>query len=693
MKIVWSAWLLLFASWVAQAGYNPVINGISPTSGGPGTVVTINGSDFLPLVAVYFGTDQTSSAQILTYSANQITAIVPAAAVTSRVTVLSYRAAVSPQTFYVPPTVDSFDPPSGLVGTTVVISGHGFADPNFLTSVYFNGVKATSGQVVSDTQITVRVPLGASSGYITMTNSIGSAVSASYFYLNPIVTGFTNRAFTGQTINLSGVSFLGVTSVSLSGVPVTFSVPNGTNIQLTVPQNASDGPFLVTSPGGSYLTTSNLLILPNITSFYPPGGPAGTVVTILGTGLSATSRVLFGSLASQAITNVNSTTVTAVVPSGVPTAPVTLITANGTNISSIPFYAAPALDSFSPSSGIVGTLITLQGRNFTGASLVTLGGVSLPGFQVLSSSQIQVAAPSTPGSGTFQVVTPGGVATSTAQFTVLGPQPSITSFSPANGPVGTLVSLYGNNLTSATAVTMGGINAAFQWIAGNLVATVPTGARTSPFTVITPSGSATSSLAFTVGSTADVRLVMSSSINPAIANAPLNFNFQVNNAGPLTAGELVVTVTLPLGVTFVGASGTPNFDHVGNSVFYRYGDLGSGGLVNGGLTLRTGTTTNLTVTAVATSSTTIPSGGRNASSVTVPVLLPSLSFILIDPGTLLLQWPSPASTYQLENSLLLFPSEWTTVTNSPSDDGVTKELLLPMSGASKVFRLHNPTAP
>lgn len=77
-----------------------------------------------------------------------------------------------------PPSIISFAPPEGPIGTTVVITGSSFTGA---TDVSFNGVPAITFNVDSDSQITVTVPVGASTGLISVTNTIGTGFSATPF--------------------------------------------------------------------------------------------------------------------------------------------------------------------------------------------------------------------------------------------------------------------------------------------------------------------------------------------------------------------------------------------------------------------------------------------------------------------------------------------------------------------------------
>ncbi len=80
---------------------------------------------------------------------------------------------------------------------------------------------------------------------------------------------------------------------------------------------------------------------------------------------------------------------------------------------------APSISSFSPTSGGVGTTVTINGANFTGASAVRFNGQSAS-FSVISSSQISASVPNCSSTGAISVVTAGGTATSSGSFTVTG---------------------------------------------------------------------------------------------------------------------------------------------------------------------------------------------------------------------------------------------------------------------------------
>ena len=106
--------------------------------------------------------------------------------------------------FVTPPSITSFTPASGPVATSVTLTGTGFTGA---TGVSFNGTAATTFTVNSDTQISATVPTGATTGKVTVTNSVGAGTSATNFTVTYSISGTITPAAsgTGSTVTLSGV--------------------------------------------------------------------------------------------------------------------------------------------------------------------------------------------------------------------------------------------------------------------------------------------------------------------------------------------------------------------------------------------------------------------------------------------------------------------------------------------------------
>lgn len=77
----------------------------------------------------------------------------------------------------------------------------------------------------------------------------------------------------------------------------------------------------------------------------------------------------------------------------------------------------PVVSSFSPTSGAVGTSVSISGSNFSGATAVRFNGTSAS-FTVNSSSSISATVPSGATTGPISVTTSAGTGTSASSFTV-----------------------------------------------------------------------------------------------------------------------------------------------------------------------------------------------------------------------------------------------------------------------------------
>jgi large repetitive protein len=131
-------------------------------------------------------------------------------------------------------------------------------------------------------------------------------------------------------------------------------------------------------------------------------------------------------------------------------------TLNGTVTSSCTTTVA----SFLPLTGPVGTMVTINGTNFTGTTAVKIGNINATSFTVLSNTQIQAQVPANAVSGTIKV-TNGCEATSVASFSVLqsscigasGTEIYISELYDEEAGSGGIIELY--NPTAAT-ITFGG---------------------------------------------------------------------------------------------------------------------------------------------------------------------------------------------------------------------------------------------
>lgn len=199
--------------------------------------------------------------------------------------------------------------------------------------------------------------------------------------------------------------------------------------------------------------------------------------------------------------------------------------------------ATPTITSFNPTSGTVGTAVTITGTNFTGASVVSFNNLNAA-FTVNSATQISATVPNGATTGLIRVTTPGGTATSATNFTVNAggggdtQAPTVTVTSPNGGETLTSTATFTATWTASDnvgitrqdiALSTNGGSSFSVTLASGLAGTV----RSFVFTV--PSGAATT--------TARLRVTAFDAVNNAGSDAS-NQNFTIQ--APQTATELKV---------------------------------------------------------------------------------------------------------------------------------------------------------
>jgi uncharacterized repeat protein (TIGR01451 family) len=243
---------------------SPVVDSFSPSFGATNSDVTITGLNVTNSGVVVVFSNKVAATRTGP-ALNQIIATVPAGAVTGPITVSNqFGSYVTPSNFVVigsAPVIDGFSPLAGPVGTSVTISGLNFVNP---ATVKFGATVATSASAVSPTQIQTVVPAGATTGPITVGDQFGTNTTTTNFFLPSTISSFspTNGPIT-TTVLISGQNFLGATAVKFNGVSASFTVLSNSTLQAIVPAGSSSGFITVTTPAGTFSSSTTFSIDPS----------------------------------------------------------------------------------------------------------------------------------------------------------------------------------------------------------------------------------------------------------------------------------------------------------------------------------------------------------------------------------------------------------------------------------------------
>jgi hypothetical protein len=305
----------------------------------------------------------------------------------------------------------------------------------------------------------------------------------------PAVTGITPTSGPntgGTAVTVTGANFIGVSGVNFGGnAATTFTVNSATSITATAPPGTGAIDVTVTSGARTSATIAADQFTyitgppppppaPVVTGINPTSGPSsgGTSVTITGTNLGGATAVNFGaSLAT--ITANTSTSVTATAPAGTSTVDVLVTTGGGTSAASAAdtySYVAgppqpPTVASVDPFGGPTGSLVTLGGTDFTGATAVQFGANAAT-FTVNNASTITATAPAGSGTVDVTVTTPAGTSTTSNDdvYSYTAGPPPRTIPSPVAG--GWQLNGSAQLVTTATPANLQ-VTQAANWLAGS----------------------------------------------------------------------------------------------------------------------------------------------------------------------------------------------------------------------------------
>ena len=536
----------------------PNITSISPLTGSTagGTSVTITGTSFTGETSVTF--DGLAATTINVVNSTTITCVTPAHNAGAVGIIVTSEGIPSGEfssfTYITPPNITGILPSSGstLGGTNVTITGTNFTGA---TSVTFDGLAATTINVVNSTTITCITPAHSSGevGIIVTTGGGPSSEFSSFTYItSPNITGIsplTGSTAGGTSVTITGTSFTGATLVTFGGVAATsLSIVDSTTITCITPARATAGAVgvIVTTGGGPSNTFASFtyILPPNIKSMTPPSVSrvGGTTVTITGTNFIGATSVTFDGLSATSLNIVNSTSITCITPARNTGGTVGVIVTTGGGPSNtfstfiyVPFVSA-ILPTFGTQSG--GTAVKITGIAFTGATSVTFGGIPATNVFVFNPTTITCKTPAGIVAGAVGVIvsTGHGPSNTFSSFTYITP-PNITGISPSyGGTVGeTIVTITGKSFTGVSSVLFGGLKVKSLRVIDDTTITCVTAARTTPGPVN-----------ITVQNSIGISNVFSSFtyiITPKITGISPNF-------GSTTGGN-TVTVT---GTDFTGAT-------------------------------------------------------------------------------------------------------------------------------------------
>jgi len=505
----------------------PFINSLSLSSGAVGTPITITGMNFGASQGASSVTFNGVTATPSNWSSTSIVVPVPSGTTTGDVVITVGGLFSNGFGFTVGPSISGLTPNAGAVGSSVTITGTTFGAGQGST-VTFNGITATPSSW-SSTQIVVPVPGGATTGNVVVTVE-GLASNGVLFTVGPVINSLSVGTLAiGASLTINGQNFgagQGTSTVTFNGTAAIPTSWNNNTIVVPVPNGATGGNVVVTVGG---MASNGVTFTPGpfIGALSTASGALGTPVTITGGNFGASqgsSAVAFNGITATPSSWSNNSIVVPVPNDATSGNVVVLVGSLASN--GVPFAVAPGISSLSPTSGVVGTAVTITGTNFgasQGSSTVSFNGAAAASTS-WSNTQIVVAVPSAATTGNV-VVTVGGLASNGVLFTAV---PLITGLSPNPTPADTLVTISGSSFGASqgsSTVTFNGVAAAVSsWSNTSITAVVPANATPGPV-VVTVDGVASNGFAFSLASGYSFSLGYAPNGNVLSANDSVNGNW------------------------------------------------------------------------------------------------------------------------------------------------------------------------
>ncbi len=380
----------------------PTISTISPAVGSTSAPapVTISGGNFSASGnSVTFGG---VAGSVTAQSATSITVTPPTSATQGLVDVVVTNAGNQSVTrddgyrYLLPPTlVAEFSP------TTFGTNGFGTLELTFTNS---NDV-AVSGLALSESQLPAGLTNGGTNNFCNNTT---------------IVPGPGRFEIVGGSLaaNASCTVGIGISSTTAASYSVTTGVPS------------IDAPVAIAGSAATTTTPLTVIQAPTLETITPNAGPlsGGTSITITGTGLDGATYVsIFNGVATDIVVASDGLSLTATTGATFFAGTYSVfVRTPGGDVDGLAFtyLAEPAIFSVGPDSGPAegGTVVTLSGVNFSGATAVTFGGVPATSFTVDDDNNITATTPAgAAGAVPVAVTTAGGTATRTDGYTYVAP--------------------------------------------------------------------------------------------------------------------------------------------------------------------------------------------------------------------------------------------------------------------------------
>ena len=426
---------------------------LGTSSGHIGDHLVISGNGFAASAAITIyldGVAQTPSSAIITDTLGQFTNATITIPSTwggnHTVTAADYYGA-SPGVTYTTSSSMTLSATTGVVGSTITASGVGFSANSvmsFLLDSNAINASATTDASGKFTNVNLVIPATYGGTHVITARDAASHSATANLSVTAAMTISPTSGPVGTTVAITGQGFLASSPITLTydGINITpiSSLTSGVDGSVSngfkVPASGS-GNHVVTASDGTNTISNNFTSL-SAAVVDPTSGPVGTTITASGTGFKASANITITYNSIQAGTTkangLGNFTTTFAIPAA-STGAHSMVISDQTNTQTFSFTVTPTTNPISPTSGAIGTNITLSGNGYGASKGITVtydsNSVTLIGSSTTDANgtfSVSFKAPVSKG-GNHTVAVTDGTTSKTFTFTIDATPPTVPALS------------------------------------------------------------------------------------------------------------------------------------------------------------------------------------------------------------------------------------------------------------------------
>ncbi len=411
----------------------PTLTSFAPTTGPVGTTVTLTGTSFTGATAVKF--NGTSATSYTVVSATSITATVPAGATSGTISVTTAGGTATSATSFAVvarPTATLNAISAVCAGSPATLTGTLTGAAPWSITYTRNGASPTTVSGIMSSPYSIQTAALTATTTLAITGIADANTSATAFpaSVSAVVSALPTFTTTPANVLCNGAATGSITVTVAGGTsPYSFSKNNGVTYSAATVSpytfaglSAGTYVIVVRSASNCYSVNQSVAITQPVALTFTTAatgtctGTSNGSITVTAAGGTGTKTYSKNNGATYQASNIFPGLTAGTYQIAVRDANGCTPAAQAVAVTSV--ACGPTLTSFTPASGLAGTVVTLTGTNFTGATAVKFNTVAAT-YTVVSATSITATVPATATTGTITVTTAGGTATSATSFTVV----------------------------------------------------------------------------------------------------------------------------------------------------------------------------------------------------------------------------------------------------------------------------------